>query len=224
MEGIFITGTDTGVGKTTVSAGIMKLIYGSKKVSYWKPVQTGTLIGDDTKEIRDLTELPSSCFLEPAYRFAEPLAPYLAAKEQGVSIDVDHLTRSLAARQKDTEFLVIEGAGGILVPLSERVLLIDLIRAIGFPVLIVGANKLGVINSALLTINACRSANIPIAAVVLTRTRRSLTRGNAECITNFGKLDAVIELDDADDRRTLVSQVSCHPVLRSLFKVPPIPV
>ena len=63
MEGIFITGTDTGVGKTTISAGLLKMLYGAKPVHYWKPIQTGTIVGDDTKDIQRATELPADCLL-----------------------------------------------------------------------------------------------------------------------------------------------------------------
>ena len=81
--GVFVIGVDTGVGKTTLCAGLLKMLVGSRKVAYWKPVQTGTIVGDDTKDIRKATQLSDDYFVEPAYRFPDPLSPHFAARKWG---------------------------------------------------------------------------------------------------------------------------------------------
>jgi len=88
MDGIFVTATCTEVGKTTISAGLLRLMHGHRKVAYWKPIQTGTVIGDDTNDVKELTEFGKEYFLDPVYRLPETLAPYLAARAFGKKIDL----------------------------------------------------------------------------------------------------------------------------------------
>lgn len=222
MDGVFITGTDTGVGKTTVAAGLLKLLYGSKPVSYWKPIQTGTVIGDDTVDVRALTELGDDAYLAPSYRFADPIAPSQAAKQWGQTIDVGELTAT-ASKIGKGRYLLVEGAGGILVPLTDKMLQIDFMKQLGLPVLVVAPNKLGTINQTLLTVRECVRLGINLMGVILTKSRQSTAMGNADSIALHGKVEVLAEIADSSDRKTTVAQIAAHPRLRSLFGVPQIP-
>jgi dethiobiotin synthase len=223
MEGVFVIGIDTGVGKTSVCAGLVKLLHGTRKVVYWKPVQTGTIVGDDTKEVKRLTEFPAETYMEPAYRFPDPLSPHWAAKKWGKTIDLAAMQAQFAERKKTAggAFFVLEGAGGLLVPYNSQELQIDFIRKIGMPMLIIAEDRVGAINQTLLTLNAARDHKLPILGVILTRSRRTL--GNAEAITHFGKCDILAEFDPVEDVRTLVGQVGAHSRLREVFQVGSLP-
>jgi dethiobiotin synthase len=221
MEGIFITGSDTNVGKTVLSAGLMKLLHGFKKVTYWKPIQTGTIVSDDTNEVRSLTEFGPDCFLEPAYRFPDPLAPRHAAKKWEKEIDVEQIMTQFNNRPDKSRFLVTEGAGGLLVPINDTQTQKDLIQKLGMPVIIAAEDRVGAINHTLLTIEACRQAGIPILGIVLSRAKG--TFGNSESIALFGKVEILAEFPPYEDLRMVVAQVGAHPRLREMFGVPSMP-
>lgn len=221
MDGVFITGTDTGVGKTIVASGLLKLLVGTKKAAYWKPVQTGTIMGDDTRTVKSLTDLQEEYFLPPTYRFAEPLSPHHAATKWGKKIELDVLFNAFEEARKSGRFLVIEGAGGILVPLGENVLQIDLIKKLKTPLIIVAEDRVGAINHVMLTAKAARDAHIPLLGVVLTRSRKSL--GNAESIARFANIPILAELDSSEDSRTLVAQAGANQVLRDILSVDVLP-
>lgn len=217
MKGIFVIGTDTGVGKTFVCAGLLKMFQGRKKAVYWKPVQTGTILGDDTDEVKVLTGLDASCFIEPSYRFPEALSPYAAAKKWGKKIELDSLVGALKNRVQEDQVLIVEGAGGVLVPYDASWVQLDLIKASGFPVLIVGNDKVGVINQALLSIQALKKESIPVLGVVLTQSTG--TRANADVIKEFSKVDVLLEVTGKDDKRRLVAEVERSESLRKALGV-----
>lgn len=219
MNGVFITGTDTGVGKTTICAGLLKLLYGSKDVVYWKPIQTGTIVGDDTREVKLMTGLPESCFAEPAYSFPDPVSPHMAARKWGKQVELDVLCDFYSKNQ--SRFQIIEGAGGLLVPFNDTSLQIDFIQRIKLPIIIVGQDRVGAINHTLLTLNAARAAGIEVLGVVLTRFR--MTLGNGAVISKFGKVDVLASIAPVDDTRSLVAQVASDSCLRKLFGVAELP-
>lgn len=217
MKGIFVIGTDTGVGKTFVCAGLLKMFQGVKKATYWKPVQTGIIHGDDTDEVKILTGLDSSCFIEPTYRFPEVLSPYAAAKKWGKKIEIENLIGTLKSKVQEGQFIILEGAGGVLVPYDASWVQLDLIKSSGFPVLIVGKDKVGVINQALLSIQALRKESIPILGVVLTQSTG--TRANADVIEEFSKVDVILEVNAKEDKRLLVAEVERSDSLRKALGV-----
>lgn len=221
MDGVFVTGIDTGVGKTAICAGLLKLLYGTRKIAYWKPVQTGTIVGDDTAEVKRLTGLGTDAFMEPAYRFPDPLSPHWAAKKWGKTIELDPMVRTFEEKKKTGTFMLVEGAGGLLVPLNGEHLLVDLIQRIKLSILICAEDRVGAINQTLLTLNAARDLKIPILGVILTKSRRNL--GNAEAISQFGKVEILAEFDPFDDLRTLVASVGGNQRLRELFNVNVLP-
>ncbi|MBY0370941.1 dethiobiotin synthase [bacterium] len=221
MDGVFITGVDTNVGKTVIAAGILKLLHGTHAACYWKPVQTGTVMGDDTNDVQAITELGSDCFMDPVYRFPEPLAPRHAAQKWGKQVEMSALVSAFESRPRD-RVLVIEGAGGLLVPLNDKDTQRDLIKRLGLPAILVAEDRVGSINHTLLTLEACRAQNIQVLGVILTKTKGTL--GNADSITHFGKTEILADIPLSEDKRSAVAQVSCHPRLRKLFGVTPIPV
>lgn len=222
MEGIFVTGTDTEVGKTTVSAGLTKMLYGARKVAYWKPIQTGTVIGDDTEDVKSLAELNPDSLLSPVYRFPEAVAPYLAAKQWNQEISLEKILDYRRENQKG-RFLVVEGAGGLLVPLTAEILQIELIQQLGYPVVVIAPSRLGTINHTLLTLEVLRHHKIPIAGVILTLCMGGVHKGNVTCIRDFGKVEILAEFEKMPDRRSLVGKVTAHAGLRKFFDLKEIP-
>lgn len=156
-----ITGTDTGIGKTVVAAMLTLAL----DATYWKPVQSGIEGGVDTRAVQKMTGLPNERFLEEAYVFTEPLSPHRAAELDETSIDVD----SLAIPDTDGP-LIIEGAGGLMVPLTRENLLINLFKKWNenerVPVILVARTALGTINHTLLSLEALWSREIPVHGIV----------------------------------------------------------
>ncbi len=221
MEGIFVIGADTNVGKTTISAGLLKLMHGAHKVCYWKPIQTGTIVSDDTNDVRAFTEFGPECYLEPVYRFPEPLAPRHAARKWGKSVDIDSIVQQFASRADKSRFVIVEGAGGLMVPITDTETQKDLVQKMGLPVLLVAEDRVGAINHTLLTLEALRQSGIAVIGVVLTKAKG--TFGNSESISEFGKVEILAEIPSSEDSRSLIGQVGANPRLREFFKVPAMP-
>ncbi len=221
MNGVFIVGVDTGVGKTFVCAGVLKLLHGYKKACYWKPVQTNTLMGDDTSEIKTLTSLGADAFIEPAFRFPEPLAPYLAAQKWGKKVELSNLMSTVNQAKADGKFMIVEGGGGLLVPYSDTLFQVDLIKETGFPVILVAQDRVGAINQSLLSLNELRRRNLPILGMIITKSRG--TFGNVESIKKFGNVDILIDIAHHEDRRTLVAEIGASEKLRQAFEIPALP-
>src|SRR4029079_14060066 len=169
MTGHFVTGTDTNVGKTVLSA----LLVAALDAIYWKPVQTGAMEGTDREAVRAWAEIPEETLPRERYRFDAPVSPHLASREEKVRIDLDAFELPNASRD---DKWIVEGEGGVLVPRSERDLMRDLMRRIGFPVIIAARTALGTINHTLLTLAALREANLPISGVVLIGERNGENR------------------------------------------------
>jgi dethiobiotin synthetase len=160
MNGYFVTGTDTNVGKTVLSA----LLVAALDAVYWKPVQTGATEGTDRESVRAWSEATDDRLPLERFRFDPPVSPHLASREAGIPIALDafHLPEAPAGRK-----WIVEGAGGVMVPLNERDLMRDLMRRIGFPVIVAARTSLGTINHTLLTLAALREAQLPICGVAL---------------------------------------------------------
>lgn len=179
----FVTGTDTGVGKTVVCA----LLAAGLKTNYWKPVQSGSVEGLDSETVRTLAGLEHSMIVPEAYVFQKPVSPHLAAEMEGVRIDFEQL--NLLNKPAD---LIIEGAGGLMVPLCENVLILDLIDKLALPVLIVARNTLGTINHTLLTVETLKNADLDIMGVVLNGVRND---AHVKTIEHFGKVPVLAQLE-----------------------------
>ena len=153
---IVVTGTDTGVGKTIFAAALAGALDGV----YWKPIQAGLMDETDREVVLRLSGLPAERVLPEAYRLKTPASPHLAAEIDGVSIDVEALVLPDTARP-----LVVEGAGGLLVPLTRKVAYIDVIERWRVPVTLCARTTLGTINHSLLSIEALRSRGIPLLGI-----------------------------------------------------------
>jgi dethiobiotin synthetase len=177
----FITGTDTGVGKTVVSA----LLCAALEAIYWKPIQTGTREGTDRNTVMRLARLPRARTIPETYRFAPPVSPHLAAERAGVRIE---LRKIKMPRIGGKDRLIAEGAGGVLVPINETQLMIDLIRHLELPVLLVARTSLGTISHTLLSLRALRSASLNVRGVILVGNHN---RDNLNAIEHYGEAQVV---------------------------------
>lgn len=152
---IVVTGTDTDIGKTVFAAALTAAL-GAR---YWKPVQSGLDGGSDAERVAALG-VPAERILPEAYRLLTPCSPHLAAEIDGVEIDPERLTPPATSGP-----LVVEGAGGALVPVTRTLLYADLFARWGDPVVVVARTSLGTINHSLLTIEALRARGVPILGV-----------------------------------------------------------
>lgn len=159
-EGFFITGTDTGVGKTVVSA----LLCAALNAIYWKPIQTGSRESTDRDTVMRLAQLPRSRTISENYLFAPPVSPHLAARRAGVRIDLRNIPMP---RIPASENLIAEGAGGVLVPINSTQLMTHLMRHLKLPVLLVSRTSLGTINHTLLSLAALRAARLEVRGVIM---------------------------------------------------------
>lgn len=153
---VVVTGTDTGLGKTVFAAALTGALNGY----YWKPLQSGTEDGTDSDVVRRLSGLPSDRVLPEAHVFLTPVSPHQAAEIDGVTVDAAALTPPACDRP-----LVIEGAGGLMVPVTRETLFIDIFARWAEPVVLVSRTALGTINHSLLSIEAMRERGIPILGV-----------------------------------------------------------
>ena len=177
-RGLFITGTDTGVGKTYIAAGIAATLRNRMvDVGVMKPVETGcrmregNLVPSDVMRLLRASAVSDTLDLVNPYRFAKPLAPYVAARLEDKTISISRVMRTFEVLSSRHEFMIVEGAGGIMVPLTRRETYLDLAQNMGLPALIVARPGLGTINHTLLTIAALRAKKVPIAGVVINYSR-----------------------------------------------------
>ena len=154
---LVVTGTDTGIGKTVFSAALTNALGGY----YWKPVQSGLDEETDSQTVMRLGAVPASRVLPEAYRLKTPASPHLAARLDRISIDPELLTPP----ETDAP-LVIEGAGGLLVPLNDRLLFADMFARWQIPVILCTRTALGTINHTLLSLEALRNRHIPVFGIV----------------------------------------------------------
>ncbi len=157
MNKLVIAGIGTEIGKTVVSAIVVEAL----QADYWKPVQSGAPTDSDTETVRGLISNTRSRFHPEAYSLREPLSPHAAADLDGVTIDLEQIQLPQTANH-----LVIELAGGLMVPLNHHELSIDWVQRNSLPVLLVSRNYLGSINHTLLSVEACRTRNIRVLGIV----------------------------------------------------------
>jgi len=186
---LFVTGTDTDIGKTVVSAVLLAGTEGY----YWKPVQTGIIESSDTDWIREQTGLPESHFFPETYRFQQPLSPHAAAALEDAHISLDRFAMPVTP---DTEVLIVEGAGGVLVPLNETHFMLDLMMKLAVPVLVVADSGLGTINHTLLSLESLRRADLDILGVVMNGPKNS---GNRQAIETYGRVPVLAEITPLDE-------------------------
>lgn len=157
MQPLFITGTGTDVGKTVASAIVVEAL----EADYWKPVQAGFAEGTDSEWVKSIISNKRTVVHPEAYSLKLAASPHIAAKEEGIRIDLNIIEKHFSKLNNDKQ-LVIEGAGGLMVPLNEDEFVLDLIKMLNAKVLLVSRNYLGSINHSLLTAKVCKENNIPV--------------------------------------------------------------
>jgi dethiobiotin synthetase len=197
---LFVTGTDTGVGKTLLAA----LLVAALNRRYWKPIQTGAIEGTDRERVMQWAGVRPEHTHPEAFLFDPPVSPHLAAHEKGITIDLEAI-----CRPEDPAPLVIEGAGGVLVPINRNALMLDLIRRLGSPVIVAARTALGTINHTLLTVSALRNAGLDVRGVVMIG-RENVD--NLRAIEYYGSIPVIGSIPwlDVIDRPALVRVFERH--------------
>lgn len=155
MNKIFVTGIGTGIGKTVISAIVAKAL----EADYWKPVQAGFANGTDSEWVADKLA-GTSCTVHPeVYKLAMAASPHIAARQEGIDISIKKICEHIPIISRT---LIIEGAGGLLVPLNKSEFVADLVKAMDAKVILVSRNYLGSINHSLLTAQVCKQIEIPV--------------------------------------------------------------
>lgn len=199
MHGLFVTGTDTGVGKTVVAGAIVAALRErGRRVAAYKPVVTGI---DEAREPgwprdHELLAAAAGASAEAVapLTFGPPVSPHLAAELAGVELDLDAMVvaASAAAAEADADVLVVEGVGGLLVPVTAERTVRDLAVALGFPVVVAARPGLGTISHSLLTLESARSAGLTVAGVVMTpwpEQPNVMERSNRATVARLGAVD-----------------------------------
>ena len=179
---LFITGISTDVGKTIASAIIVEAL----EADYWKPIQAGDLDNSDSHKIKSLISNCQTTIHPNSYRLQTPASPHLAAELDGITIDLNQIVEPVLK-----EHLVIEGAGGVLVPLNNTDCVTDLIQD-DYKVVVVSRHYLGSINHTLLTIEALKNRNIAIAGIIFSGTENKASEAiilNKSGIKNIGRIE-----------------------------------
>ncbi|MCH7518481.1 MAG: dethiobiotin synthase [Candidatus Dadabacteria bacterium] len=169
-KGIFVTGTDTGVGKTVVTAAIAwNLTQAGKRVALMKPVQTGTIVSGptDIEFVQKVLGADYSLDVSCPYMFSDPVAPLVASMLVGERIDIKKIKDSYSRLSSDNDFVIVEGAGGLLVPILEDYFMSDLALDLDLPVLIVTRPNLGTLNHTFLTLESAKKRGLDVAGIVI---------------------------------------------------------
>ncbi len=185
----FVTGTDTDVGKTVVCTLLMLAL----PCRYLKPVQSGTEDGTDTLRVQQLSGLGGERFVPECYVTRTSASPHLSARLDGITIDPRRISQKIAAIDGP---LLVEGAGGIYVPLNEQDMILDLMQLLALPVILVARSGLGTINHTLLSIQALRQAGINLYGVIM---NGPLNPENRRAIETFGSTRVITEIPSLCD-------------------------
>jgi dethiobiotin synthetase len=181
VQDLFVTGTDTNVGKTVLSALLVAALNGT----YWKPIQTGASEGTDRQQVVRWADLPESRAVAECYCFQPAVSPHLAAAMSGVTIELERIRRP---EQIAAPPLIIEGAGGVMVPINGSAMMIDLMSALGAPVVVASRTALGTINHTVLTVRALRGSGVCVKGVVMIGEEN---RDNERAIERYGEAPIV---------------------------------
>ncbi|MDR8392324.1 dethiobiotin synthase [Aliifodinibius sp. S!AR15-10] len=185
---LFVTGTDTGIGKTVVSAMLTQAL----SATYWKPIQSGLEEETDTQFVKRVTELPDSQFVKERFQLTEPLSPHASAAIDGVEIKMN----DFKLPEFDTENLIVEGAGGLMVPMNGKDMIIDLISYLDLPALLVSRSELGTLNHTFLSLEAMRERDIEILGVVMNGPKNE---SNRKAIEKYGNIDVLAEIPSMNE-------------------------
>jgi len=207
--GIFITGTDTDVGKTVVSAGLALVLRSQGiRVGVMKPIATGCmnfgkrLVSADAAFLMEAAENEWTGYSSPS-RYKHPVAPNVAAELEKREVDLDQIRKAYAELEKNYDFLIIEGVGGLMVPINPKYYVTDLIREFKLPMVVVAKPGLGTINHTLLTIDAARIRGLDVKGIIFNRVPRAnlsiAEMSNPKVISELSKIPILGSLPDIED-------------------------
>lgn len=202
-EIIFVTGIGTGIGKTVISAILTEAL----EADYWKPIQSGLDEVTDTDTVRSLVSNKKTRFMEEAFRLQTPASPHLSARIDNVHIGLEDIVNSFERQRDPSRPVVIEGAGGLMVPLNEKDFYPDLIPLLKAKVVVVSAQYLGNINHSLLTAEVLRSRKLPVLGWLFNGTYHV----NEEDIvrwSRFSKIDRIEQEESVDTG--MISRYACR--------------
>jgi dethiobiotin synthetase len=185
----FISGIGTGIGKTVISAILVEAL----KADYWKPVQAGGLDATDSMEVQSLVSNSNSVFHPEVYRLPYPVSPHASAARAGIEIEPNRFQLPTTNNR-----LIVEGAGGLLVPLNSKLLLIDLIELLGLPVVLVSRHYLGSINHTLLSAEALKNRQISVRGILFNGAENRESESVIQEITGLEVLGRVEETEQVD--------------------------
>ncbi len=204
--GLFVTGTDTGVGKTVVAAAIAHALRRrGGRVGVCKVAATGCerrregLVSEDAEYLAHWADSRHPLDVVCPQRWAEPLAPAVAAERSGRPLDWAAIRSSLDVIASDSDVMVVEGVGGVLVPMDDGHTVLDLMRSLMLPAVVVARAGLGTINHTLLTVGALRAAGVPVAGVVVNRypaDADAATETNPDAIERWGRVPVLTVCPD----------------------------
>ena len=187
MKRLFVTGIGTDVGKTVISAILTQKL----QADYWKPIQAGELDNTDSMKVSQWVENSTSVIHPEAYRLTQPMSPHAAAERDGVNIEMGNIIIP-----KTTRNLIIEGAGGLMVPLNQHDLVIDLISHLQADAVLVSRHYLGSINHTILSTRALRSRNISITGIIFNGDENRDTESIIESVCAVPILGRIPKIDD----------------------------
>lgn len=230
-QGIFITGTDTGVGKTFFNCALAALLRSYVyKVGVMKPVETGcvekdgNLFPEDAWRLKDASGCTEPIEIICPYRFPEPLAPSVAAERARVMIDIDHLLAVYREISAKHDITLVEGAGGLMVPLVPSFTFADFARVGKLPLVVVAANKLGVINHLLLTLEHASCKGLRTIGYVLNQVTAELSLAaetNREVLSGLTGVPCLGEIpfaSHADAQQDILKELDLRPIELLLSK------
>ena len=187
QKGLIICGTDTDVGKTVVSSFFVEGL----QAVYWKPIQSGLEENTDTTTVASLLNLSSKRYIPEAYKFKAPVSPHWAAEKENKCINPQNLTLPLS-----NNFIVIETAGGLMVPITRNWLQIDQLKVWNLPIILVARSGLGTLNHTLLSLEALKQRDIKVNGIVL---NGPLHQDNPKTLKEFGRVPILAELPTFDN-------------------------
>jgi dethiobiotin synthetase len=199
MKRYFVTGIGTDVGKTVAAAILTEAL----QADYWKPVQAGGLDFTDTDTVRSLISNEKSVFHPESYRLKMAASPHKAAAAEGIEIDVHGL--KLPETKNN---LIVEGAGGLMVPLNKRYLVLDLVQQLGLEVILVSRNYLGSINHTLLTAEVLRYRKVPVAGIIFNGEENQTSEDFIIKYTGLRRLPSIRQ--EADFCQEAVAEYATH--------------
>jgi dethiobiotin synthetase len=216
-KGLFITATDTGVGKTLVAGAIAKILsQKGKKVGIFKPVATGCkktkqgLVSEDAEFLAHCADSEFALDIINPITFEIPAAPFACEKTENKKVDFEKIATAYNYIRSKTDLVIVEGIGGIRVPITKNIDVLSLAKAFALPIVIVTRAKLGTINHTLLTIDAIRQAGLLLAGVIINgydeKTKNLAEKTNAAIIKESGKVEimAVVPFDDTTNMKKFV--------------------